>query len=227
MKVLLWKDCRVNRMVIILGTAMVLGPYVFGLGGEIYFRWRHDFAWWDYSLASNVAYVSLALLVVTMAMLGGNAFAAERADRSAEFLAYLPPSRWTLVASKMIVALGASLSGWALNLLTLFVVAPRLPGVPQLMEDNPKGEALLAGAGFAALVFGVAWCFSSFVATPAIATGGGFFAPLLAAGVLQSLDYFFHPAGFSFGSWYGRLSLPVGIVAFVVGTVVYVRRVEP
>jgi hypothetical protein len=226
MKVLLWKDCRVNRMVIILGTAMVLGPYVFGLGGEIYFRWRHDFAWWDYSLASNVAYVSLALLVVTMAMLGGNAFAAERADRSAEFLAYLPPSRWTLVASKMIVALGASLSGWALNLLTLFVVAPRLPGVPQLMEDNPKEETVLIAA-LAALMFGVAWCFSSFVASPAIGTGCGFFAPFLAAGVVQGLNYFFHPAGFSFVTWYGRLSLTVGIVAFVAGTVVYVRRVEP
>ena len=39
MKALLWKDCRLNRFVLILGTVLLVGPYVAGVAIRCYMTW--------------------------------------------------------------------------------------------------------------------------------------------------------------------------------------------
>ncbi|MCP4663824.1 MAG: ABC transporter permease subunit [bacterium] len=223
MKALLWKDCRVNQFVLIVGTVIFFLPYFIGLIGGIFSQW-----YWDYDSVRGLGHLSLLLSLVTITMLGGNAMAAERADRSAEFLAYLPPSRRSLIASKIILAVGGSLFVWIVNLVTILVLAPRLRGAPPLdgaLTEAP-GDRLLVVVVTAVVLFGVAWLLSSFVASPAIATGGGFLAPAVVAGALMTVKYFYLQP-FPFWSWYNTLGLTVGILGFVAGTVCYLRRFEP
>ena len=65
--------------------------------------------------------------VVVAAMLGGNAIACERSDRSAHFLAYLPPTKTQILASKFLVAAGALAVLWGANCLVIYAIPPDQP----------------------------------------------------------------------------------------------------
>ncbi len=233
MKALLWKDCYVNKFVLSVGSVLLFLPYVVFLILAAYSRWPgsavHVNMIWDYQILTIFSYVSLSLSLLTIAMLGGNAMAAERADRSAEFLAYLPPSRRRLLVSKIILAAGASLLIWIVNMVTLLVLAPRLPGAPPLVDGalwQVPGETTLALGAVSVLLFGVAWFSSSFLASPAIATFCGLLAPDVLGGVLLIVRSFCYRP-FPLLSWFSPLSLTLGILGFVAGTVCYLRRFEP
>ncbi len=230
MRALLWKDWRINRFVLIVGTVILFLPYLFFLIHIIYTQWywpvgqmRH----WNYEIVTACAYFSLILSLVPIAMLGGKAMAAERADRSAEFLAYLPPSRRSLIASKIILAVGASLVIWIVNLGNLMVLAPRMPGAPPLADGalwQTPGTGVLVLGGTTVLIFGVAWLLSSFVASSTVATGCGVITWFGIYGGLASV-HLLHP--FPILGWYYTLCLTVGILGFTAGTVVYLRRFVP
>ena len=229
MKALLWKDCRVNQFVLIAGTVILLLPYLVCLIFITFTQWywpvdqmRH----WNYETVTVCGSISLMLSMVTIAMLGGNAMAAERADRSAEFLFYLPPSRRSLIASKIILAVGASLLIWIVNGVTLLVIAPRLPGAPSLGDGALRaaaGDRMLHLAVTAVLILGVAWLLSAF-ASAKIAAICGFIAPDVIVGALLGVHYL-HP--FPYLKWYTTLALTGGILSFIAGTLVYLRRYEP
>jgi len=231
MKALLWKDWCVNQFVLIVGTVLLFLPYLIFLILVIYSLRQgsavHVNMIWEYGTMKIFGNISLTLSLLTIAMLGGNAMAAERADRSAEFLLYLPPSRRSLITSKIILAVGASLVIWIVNLLILLVVAPRLPGAPPLVDGalwQAPGDGMLFLGVTAVLFFGVAWLASSFMASPAIATSCGLLAPAVVGGILGSIHYLHR---FPFPKWYNSLGLTVGILGFIAGTVVYLRRFAP
>ena len=103
MKWLLWREYRLNRLLLMTGATLLLLPYaiaLFDLGWD---------AWWGSSQSPRAenaarrfevaAFFSIVISQLTLALLGGNAIAGERADRSAEFLAYLPVSRWRRLAA--------------------------------------------------------------------------------------------------------------------------------
>ena len=96
MTALLWKDYRLNRLVLFIGVLLLVGPILIAVGSNYYSRWRTGSicAWPDLLVHTEIT--SLAFSLLTIGLLGGNAVAGERMDRSTEFLAYLPPTRRAL-----------------------------------------------------------------------------------------------------------------------------------
>ena len=94
MRSLIWKDCRLNSWVLMLGVATWLGPYIVGVLWLMLGRWPTvaNGLRWAFMLAP-ASVISLEATMLPLLLLGANAIARERADRSAEFLAYLPSSR--------------------------------------------------------------------------------------------------------------------------------------
>ena len=117
MTALLWKDYRLNRGVLLLGIALLLGPYAAVSAIALHGHWPSLPPAGEWSaLLLMASFLSLGLSQLTLVMLAGNSIASERADRSAEFLAYLPPSRTQILASKLLLAMLAAGVTWTVNL---------------------------------------------------------------------------------------------------------------
>ena len=227
MRALLWKDYRVNLYVLGLGVALLLGPPLAGTALNLYGQWEYGAAArsWAEMLVKTAPF-ALAFSLLTIAALGGNAVASERADRSAEFLAYLPPSRWMIISSKAILAVGAAALIWGIALMLLYIVAPQLALVEEGLTEM-RDQMLPPLASTSVLLFGAAWLGSMFLPTHTLATFFGIMTPVALLGVLCGVQYGLKPMPFEFGWWYRTLCWPLGIGAFVAGVVYYVRRVEP
>ena len=227
MKTLLWKDWRINQFVLAFGAAMLAGPFLVGVTMNLYAQWRYGMPsrpWPD--LLALLSALSLSLSLLTLAMLGGNAIACERADRSAEFLAYLPPTRRGIVGSKATLAISAGLIIWLVNLVAMYGIVP-LTGELSTSGAQFFKDGLPNIAATGVLAFGAAWLGSSFLASPAIATGLGIFAPVTVVCVLGTVHYFLNPPGFDMARWYNIVCVPLGVGCFVAGTAYYLRRLEP
>ena len=170
---LLWKDVRVNRLILILGAVLLVGPIAAWAFVNVYGHWRYDAfmkPWPELLIHGGLISLSLSLLTVTL--LAGNAVAGERADRSAEFLAYLPPTRAAVITSKIMLALGTSLILCLASLAALYIIAPALGEVPPdaLLA---RADAAVSLSAAAVALFGGAWLASCCLSSPTIATGLG------------------------------------------------------
>ncbi len=233
MKSLLWKDCRLNALVLALGVATWLGPYLVGVlwlcFGNVPWRVAARLRW-AFMLEPALT-ISLEATILPLLLLGANAIARERSDRSAEFLAYLPPSRARIIASKAAVALAFMALVWATNLLVAFALLPALTSSDAM---NFEMTRTLCGAVVATsvLVFGTAWLGSSTVDTPLTAVGFSMAITLLVAVGIQASNYYLGwPADGSGNAiglyWTASTMAIVGLSCFVAGTWLYLRRVEP
>ena len=86
MKWLLWREYRLNRWILITGAVLLLLPYLITL---IVLCWPNAISTGANHIVDSLivaAFYSLGISQLTVALLGGNAIAGERADRSAEFL---------------------------------------------------------------------------------------------------------------------------------------------
>jgi ABC-type transport system involved in multi-copper enzyme maturation permease subunit len=221
---LLWKDYRLNRLIVIVGLMLFVVPHAVALAAA----WRlyvvQGISRFSANLLFSSAY-SAILSQLTVALLGGHAIACERVDRSAEFLAYLPVSRARILASKLIFALPIVAVVWVPNLLIYKLAAAELP--------TWRGtEAMWSGLGYAAITgatfFGVGWLLSSMLESPTFAVCGGLIAPLVVVIGLQFLGYALdYPLEEFIKLWYPRVCLTLAAACFVAGTWHYLRRVEP
>ncbi len=227
MKALLWKDFRINMFVLGLGIVFLLGPPIVFTGVNVYSDLRYSvlaLGWPD--MLVLVSSYGLAFQLLTVAMLGGVAVAAERADRSAEFLAYLPPSRLVVLTSKAIIAVGASVLIWCAGVAVGYYVAPLVGVVPE--GHISFRDALVPNLTAAAVIlFGVAWFASTLLSSHALATGVGIAAPVTLLCGLAGVAYFLGSPAFDLAGWYRSLGVVLGVVAFAAGTAYYLRRVEP
>jgi hypothetical protein len=229
MKSLLWKDYRINRLLLIFGFVVCCGPWVIAMvwGDYLSVRLNDEPPWRAPGFWISPCIFSLGLSVFTLAMLGGNAIAAERADRSAEFLAYLPVSRWSVIASKSLVAFAAGAAIWGVNLFILLIVAPRFE-----FSYDP-GEEMIARvrmmfavcAAVSILVFGSGWFWSSVLTSPGLATGMSFVTLVaLLMGFIGLVE------GFGLENlleeWFVSVGVAVGIGGYVAGCAYYLRRLE-
>ena len=98
MKWLLWKDYRHNRLVVLVGLFLLVLPYVVAFGAAC---WQMlvcgkviSATDWSDGLYYSSVY-SLFVSQLTVALIGGNVIAGERADRATEFfvLAAIHPSK--------------------------------------------------------------------------------------------------------------------------------------
>jgi len=228
MRSLLWKDYRINRLLLIFGFVVCVGPWVIAIARNLLLEWRGGEAWWAPGFWVDVYGISLVLSLFTFAMLGGNAVAAERADRSAEFLGYLPVSRGAVLGSKSIIALGPTLLIWAVNLAALFIVAPSITHVPaaDIVAKSEGRESLGVFAGLTVLLLGSGWFWSTVLTSHGLATG---MSLVTLAAVMMGF------IGLEFGcglenfteKWFLSVFVAVGIGGYVVGCAYYLHRLEP
>jgi ABC-type transport system involved in multi-copper enzyme maturation permease subunit len=229
MMTLIKKDWRVNRVPVVGGALLILAPYVVS---AIQLLTNSDWAarggitpMWALAAGAGGG-----LSAIMGAVFGGVAFATERSDRSANFLAMLPVSRVQILTSKLIVAVLCLAMFFAFNLMVLLiaycVASPR-----EIASFYSVTMMTLGGMAWSALfglgLFGVAWMLSSFLSSPAISASAalGVIVGLIAAvatGVSQR-----YTSNDASRAWSISAAAALGVVGFVIGTVHYLRRVEP
>ena len=226
MKTLLWREFHWNRLVVVMGAAILVLPYLFML---IVGLWpRKGGISLDESYFAAAAYFSFMLSQLTIAFLGGNAFAGERADRSAEFMAYLPISRKDRLLSKFWLTVIVIAVILVVNLAVFRLADGRFPWQMRDREsDIAEFLRNVAITGFVA--FGVGWLISSFQSSPTFAVCGGFVVPLLTAmGLSLVVREFEIPDDFRFAfTWYAVICGILGALGFALGTWLFLKRVEP
>jgi ABC-type transport system involved in multi-copper enzyme maturation permease subunit len=232
---LLWKDYRMNRLVLVMGVTLLLGPYVVTPLGAWYSQtappgaFRELRFWAGLLLMSSIP--SLVFSELTIALLAANAVACERVDRSAEFLAYLPPSRARVLTSKAILVWSSAALVWGVNLLVI-AAAPFLSANGKQEFDANLSSSLpeffVTTVATGVLLLGAGWLASCVLDSPPFASGIGIAAPLLLFCSFQIINYLFgwpHPDHVQ--AWYTGSSFLLGLLCFASGTLYYLRRVEP
>jgi ABC-type transport system involved in multi-copper enzyme maturation permease subunit len=237
MRWLLWKDYRHNRLIVFAALALLLGPYVVGLGVIVGGRWvkvEGTGVYWSSQWNKILLLSSICSLIASqlaLPLIGGNAISGERADRSSEFLYSLPIARRRILASKLLLALAITAVVWLVNATVFW----RLWGTP--MRDGY--HELIPGAMDIAITglvfFCVAWFLSSFIPSPALGACGGFIAPILVGSGIALVDWLLRSGGWlqlaidgwTFAFWYWGICLTLAPVCFAVGTWHYLRCLEP
>jgi ABC-type transport system involved in multi-copper enzyme maturation permease subunit len=229
MRLLVWKDFRMNGLIVITGLVLLAIPHavalyaaLFGLGSPV----PEGMSRLTMHLFPSSIF-GLVLSTICFAFLGGNAIAGERADRSAEFLAYLPVTRRRILVSKLLAAAAIMALIWLPNLLIGILTLPE--AVLPLARDTKELLEIFANAAITGLVFFcVAWLFSAGLESPAIAAAAGLIAPFLLLGGIYWVYYLLDfPPGFNPAPWYYGLCFALALFSFAAGTWWYLRNVEP
>lgn len=228
MKALLWREYRQHRMIIFACAGVVLMPYLLWLVAAVLLDpyeyaartdWLHDLA------ASSVG--ALLLCAVSAAIIAGNLVAGERADRSSQFVGYLPINRASAMLVKLAVGMAVIAVLWLANYLVLRIANAYLGtsdmGVREMVDA--------AGALLCALIMalGVAWCLTTLLRSPALCAGGAILAALLLFVSLLIIGGRINPndTGRILATWFAPLSTTIGLGSFLIGVAVYLRRIEP
>ena len=231
LRALIWKDLRVNRLPLLVTALLLAAPYGVVAAAVVQMPlWQESTSAsaWAVLLAPG-CYFSVMCSQASVAMLSGHLIAVERADRSVEFIAYLPPSRLQLLLSKATILASAVAMVWGANLMLR-----EFSGILAGHARDPA-DALVADmasfwslAAVGALAMGAGWCASCFLSGTGGPVAMAFFSPMILVGLLQSLGFASGwPDQFSFGSVYRTACWSLGLALFAIGTGYFLRRVEP
>jgi ABC-2 family transporter protein len=224
MRTLIWKECRLNAWVLVLGAALGLGPYVVGGLWALFEGGPQSMAVRRLRLALEPACaISLEGTLLTLLLLGANAIARERVDRSAEFLAYLPVSRARILVSKAAVPLAMVSGVWAAAL-AAHVLAYAIDGgtITRLIPPGLGATVLTISL----LIFGAVWLGSSIVDTPLTAVGFCLGICMLLWSAFVASNHFVGWPADRLYCYTAGMGI-VGISCFIAGSWLYLRRVEP
>ena len=239
MMALLIKDWRLNApATLCLFLIYAVLPFIifFGRAADegIQQSLRRDM-FYECLMGSAFAGIAISLLIVPA--FGAIAFARERRDRSAEFLAATSVARSRVVASKVVVAIALCMIPWMLS--GILVVAAQ---AFQMNESNWFGVSLNGDNNLEPLswllrihimLFGIAWLLSSILRSETIAA-----AAAILGVVLLSIGYVVYRSRLEhFGSSFEAeatanlvatiATLTLGIGGFIAGTIIALRRVSP
>jgi ABC-type transport system involved in multi-copper enzyme maturation permease subunit len=241
MLALIRKEWRLSRAILIGCLVTLLMPYVFSVAN----------LWISPPRGANVeprdyvdaikfaAFASLVITVIFAAAFGGQAFAGERRERTAEFLAMLPVSRGAIIASKLVVPAVSLMTLIVLHVLVLLACDEWALGIGL---RRPDGEDVLYSSMFAVAYvvafFSISWALSTFLQSAALAAvitigiGISMFFGMLAWGERLSrfLRERYHAPSDNEAMTMVVISAMVaaiGIAAIVGSSMVYRRRVEP
>lgn len=224
MKALLWKDMRVNGVLIAYALSVSIGVYAVMIGVNRIFEWQTGFPWQDWSkLLGLAATLSLVLELVTADLMGACAFASERADRTAEFMAYMPVSRGQIIRSKTLLILAVFAFVCALNISVLWCVDGRSSA--EMAESMWKPIGVLAALSLC--MFGGAWFVSSMSKSHGLSAAVGIFVPIGCAGVMLSWTKLMGWSENWLDRWIPITYAILGTAGYVGGVWYYLRRVEP
>jgi ABC-type transport system involved in multi-copper enzyme maturation permease subunit len=227
---LIKKDVRICSLPIISGVLLLLGPFALAAALvcnlPLWTEATPATAW--ATLLGTGCYFSIMSSQPTLAMISGNIIAAERGDRSAEFLAYLPPSRKQILGSKFIVLAAATLIVWGFNLL-VFLVADWLAGdtdAARTVISQMPSIRQFAAIGFVAV--GAGWFASSISSSTGPAVAIALAAPMLVLVTLLLTNYLTDwPSELEFSRVYCVSCTVAGASLFAIGTTYFLRRIEP
>jgi len=225
LRTLIWKDFRHQQRFLIAAGVFLLVPHLIAaaalivnqLGPHAVQQWE----WTRFFWASTMADLGIAALLT--AFFAGNAIAGECADRSAEFMAYLPIPRAEAVASKAIVATGVSGGLLALCAGVAFAVEE----LGHSREPPPEMSEVVEFIGTVVVTFGTAWLASSFTQSAAYAAATGVVIPVCLGITLGILSETEAMADVTMGTVYFVICLLIGCGSFVAGIVYDLRRAEP
>jgi ABC-type transport system involved in multi-copper enzyme maturation permease subunit len=222
MLALLKKDWRLNAVPIYGGTLLVAVPYIVVVLALIFQTPRYRERYWADDL-QIAAVMGTMLTVAVTAVFGGVAFAQERRERSADFLALIPVSRLKIVASKTVIGLLVPAILWAGNF-----YAAHVSGVRNIWSRDDTHYSYTLAANIMVFAFGIAWFCSSFLRSPSVAACIAIGSVLVlvvvgalpdrwVAGLANSSEILF------------VISSPalMGLCFFVAGMRTYLGRVEP
>ncbi len=223
LKTLIKKDLCHQTSFMLAAAIFLVVPYVIALVTLITIQMgaHPQENWIQFFHAAGV--VDIILCVVLIPFFTGNAIAGERADRSAEFLAYLPIKRKTAILSKAIVAVGISTFFMVLCTLVYYMLIYLSDLQPRAMYNVEVGIVV----GSCVFMFGVAWLVSTFAQSATYAAAAGMFVPISLGVVLILLNPM--EAANQKNMWmaYIIISLVMGPLCFIAGVFYYSRRVEP
>jgi ABC-type transport system involved in multi-copper enzyme maturation permease subunit len=233
---LFWKEYRQNRVIVIALLVMLIVPHLFGLflmWAETHGQHAKDMAVVWRPILFGASLYSLGITQVALALIGGNAISGERADRSAEFQAYLPITRKKILAGKLLMALAIAAVIWLTNPPIAWSLLDSLVDVRRGSYDD-FALIIFCNMAITGLVFFcVAWLFSSILSSPTFSTIAGLITPLIIWSLILYVNYLIQgdrwepPTGKILQIAYGSLCLSVALPCFGLGTWLYLRRVEP
>lgn len=220
------KDWRVFRAPVIATLLVGTVPYV--IDALVSPVARGDLFTAAIRSSKNVAHVvgdsaMLAVVLTTLlaAAYGGAAFAAERRERSADFLALLPANRLAIAASKAFVALVCLTFAVAVHLAAWSWADRVMAFRGEHLFDTRTIAAVVATA---AMLFGLAWCLSAALTSAAISA-------MAAAGLAVLVSVGLGEAGALDGpnatAVWNAVAAITGTAAFIGGTICFCRRVAP
>jgi len=139
---------------------------------------------------SGGSVLALLLTGFACALVSGNVFTAERMDRSAHFLDYLPPTRRQVLFSKSLVAVGFTLIV-VLVALSTELLAWSLTSYAAIPEKKLNQiETVLNFSKLVLCVTGVSWAVSSISKSNGAPILLGLFSPLIVLSAVKGIDYF-------------------------------------
>lgn len=242
---LIRKDWRVVKPVILVGVLSMLAPSLIQTGVNAWrtyvkgnpssFAWPHEAAMEEQrEWFQGAVMIGFVVWCAVCPAIGGVMFARERRDRSAELIELLPVTRRMRLFSKVIL-LVVTLSVAVLITTRLFHLATWIwPSTTPYISNN-LWDSLRPLIGMMVVMSGVSWMLSSLLRSEVIATTVTFGGVCLAAMLMGMV-----PGPHGTPNWYEWLDswtpapgveLPivlafVGVVAFVTGCVVTLRRRE-
>lgn len=226
MKSLIWKDYRLSRSLLLLVVVTWVLMYLVGVGTQLASTWPRLPSlddWAEMLHAYGTAW--LYLTICFAGLLGGHAIACERSDRSANFLACLPPRNWQILTSKLVVAIGTLSAMWGWALLSVYCIAASMSSAP--VDDVRQFVTMPGIASVCVLTFGVGWMASAIQEKTTLPILLALLAPIAVSVVLILVGNVLGIPMVRVSGWTNLVCFVVGSAAFAAGTWHYCRRVEP
>jgi ABC-type transport system involved in multi-copper enzyme maturation permease subunit len=230
MRTLLWKDLKLQRMVLVASVIFYLLPAVVALvmwaAGNLEPDVSKSVVWAFRDIVGNSFTIGVFMLVLTNTALASVAAARERRERSAEFLGAMPVPRGMVVASRLLAMLINVVGCYVVGFAASWLVVPAKD-----VNDNAS-DAFWAVLAVMTSMVGFAWLVGSVARSEVIATAGALGITVVIALTSESAIEWLNKQQVrvpTAGS--EKVTLVVlavgGVLALVVGVVVALRRKTP
>jgi ABC-type transport system involved in multi-copper enzyme maturation permease subunit len=182
------------------------------------------------------AFVGLGISLFILPAFGGIAFARERRERSADFLAAHPIPRRSVVVSKLIVTLALCSLPWLLSVVIVVGVQRVLPRVDGSFV-GPDGSEIREGVMWLlrlqAMLLGGSWLLSSLLRSETVATTSTILGTIVLAIAFATYRSALERTGYVELA-HARadvlatiLTLAIGLGGFLAGTLIAFKRTSP
>ncbi len=222
LRILLWKDFRQQTSFLLASLILLLLPYliVSVIFVVVQIREQNSTPWYDYFRIASIA--SLIASMINFSFFPANAIAGERADRSAEFFAYLPIRRSEAVLSKAIVSLALS-TGVVVTCVAIMYLSFKVGRI----ERGPSWEERCLFVATLMAMFGIAWGVSSFATSATYAAAAGIALPICYGVTLALLLEEQGLPSPQVATIFSLSCVVVGPTCFAAGVRHYLHRVKP